>query len=233
MKYLVLIVLIISPFLVIGQKTNSIANNTDSLSFSNRLGLLSNGNYNGITFTYFNLDTLNSNVDLKMNFHFSRKAYKVLKEDLLLIKDTNLKVSAITPQKGDLYNSTLIFRNVNLKWNNQLESIITSNTQIFEDSNMEIGDVITPLVIKLSINEGEQKLSFFFSINDNQWYFFDFNRSTLSCTSSNVKFTDLIKGLRRSKYTYKAKNEFPDYRYYICSDNLVKIHLRIINLYSN
>ena len=227
MKYLIILLIIILSPSIYGQSTDSTIILHDSLTFTQKLDLLAAKSTYGVTMFYNNIDTINNTVDLKINFHFSKKAIKILKENLAKNKDSIVLIPK--KNKADKYNTTIIFRNVKLIWNSQSNSFITTNKKLFTLEYGEIGDINDSIVFELKPTTAVNKISFFFISKDNQWYFFQFKGSQLSCSSSNIKFSESIKNTKHGIGTLKSKNGL--FYYYFCPSLSVKKYLRVIDFY--
>lgn len=191
----------------------------------------------GMSITFQNIDSVRKTTDLLIDFHFSKKALKILKKDLIKrenIYDENLKLS----RDSYINNSQFIFKNIKWKWDYYSRILYSDDTlTLVGISNQQINKKIPG---KIVFNLKNKNLQILLQARDSLNYFFKYSYESdfLLTFSENKEYNQMINRESSYKRARGAKEGKESYFYQICSSVKVladfekfikEIHLGIVS----
>jgi hypothetical protein len=202
-----------------------------SLSLNEKLKDVSSENP-AFKISFYNIDSINNITDIRFNFFFSKKAIKAMQDDF--IKKDSLNKSNIIkePKIKNDNNTTLLFKNVKLKWDDSYNALVSSDTMVLYQLNEVKTNKIVKCIIWFRENKVGWEIIFFISDDNNfgsSFYFFHYKNNLLQSISNNMEFNKTIINTRPNHRTINRHKEKQPYIYTISSYNHMKMFRKMID----
>lgn len=197
---------------------------SQNISFVQKLHDLTNFNTRYVDFCFFNIDTVNTTVDVNISFYFSKKALKYIanqiQNDTLL--DNSNENNEIKPNKKVSFSlQGLNFTNIeNGLIANQKCNIISI---LGEDINKKVKCIL--LLEKKDL----KSFNLYIELHQDHWYYFKFIHGVMYSYSSKVDHNNIIYNTQPRKRRKKHKNDI--YSYYCMSKRQADTFLyKVVNI---
>jgi hypothetical protein len=197
----------------------------NSLTYSQKLDFCSIQESIGFKVTFSNIDSINKTADIKINFHFSTKAIKILEQVFLKQNSLADTFSSHRPRIKHENNTTFVLKNIKFDWNEKTQSFISIDTMRLYEIN---GTKLDKIVIGYFEARPSHEINFIISPSasiDNSYYFFCYKVNLLQTISSNQDFNVVIKNTRVSKRELKSKKGLGPYQYTLSTEMKKKAFL--------
>ncbi len=149
-------------------------------------------------------------VDYNQGSDFYDKAIaEFIKDESVLIPTMSLMKTRTLELPKDFKKFSLFFSRLNLKWDPDYSSFISSKdvNGLASVNGEMLNKLITSSVeIKMPSNEDDRLYIYLKAPNDN-FYFFGYSQGILSVTSNNTAFTDVLVKLKKKDLIYKMPDD--------------------------
>ncbi len=111
---------------------------------------------------------------------------------------------------------TFVFTDINFKWDDLTTSFVSEGPLAIGNINKEQINKYVPGYFEIKKRRTGDEVSFYFQLNKNEWYFFNYRNNVMQAISSSEKFNNRLIGLSPGARIYKD-NEFKDQYEFVIS----------------
>lgn len=208
---------------------------------------------NGLVQYYMIPDSTTARVMSAIDFFFSEEVLKFFTDDLASnnLKATNLNdpvyrsgLTALVGQQQaarlisevstfgvyrkfpDELDRTIVLSDLNLSWNPDLRSFISSGPIGISNVRKEPVNKYTSGFVEIGKRRNGDILNIYLEITPSLWYFFSYSNGVMQAISSNKAFNDALSAMKDSNRRLKVKDGQPAYQFIVSTNEKRNTFLR-------